>query len=132
MNVTAVCDSFAADAVTAMLGTQYMVALIRNGATGTYDEKTANYSQLAGDEVRGAGYRLGGAPLKNARLVLRDGRACIHFDDVSWPGADIFATGALIYRKPDGRAAAVLDFGGTHAATGGATFVLPMDCPIRL
>lgn len=130
---TAVCESFVVDAVQALLQHEYRVALISARATGTYGPQTASYAELGGDEAAGAGYVRGGAVLTGAALVLRDGRVCLQFDPVRWMQADIYAKGALIYSPTrEGRACAVLDFGGIYAAVGGDTFFLPFDCPIRL
>lgn len=129
---TAVCPTLAADAVSALLGDEYKVALIRQGALGDHGDLTQNYSDLGADEVKGAGYVAGGQVLKGARLVMRDGRACMDFDPAMWPGGDIHATGALIYSPTrDGRAVCVLDFGGLYGAGVGELFMLPFDCPVR-
>lgn len=133
MIATAVCTSLVTRALQQLLGAEWRVALIRAGAKGIYGSATAGYADLGNDEVQGAGYRRGGAPLANARLELRDGRVCLNFDAVRWNDCDIVTEGALIYAANlDGMAGAVLDFGGTYAATGGHPFYLPMDCPIRL
>lgn len=128
---TQVCDPFAEDCMRAVLSAGYRVALIRPNAARNYGRQSASYAELGTDEVTGTGYIKGGAELRNARVEVRDGLACLNFDDVRWPNADIVADGALIYRA-DGRAACVLSFKATHAAVGGETFVLPIDCPIRL
>jgi hypothetical protein len=129
---TAVCSPLVDAALAALAGDTYKVALIRQGAKGTYGPETANYAELGIDEVQGAGYVPGGQVLKGARVVERDGRCCLTFDDAQWPNADIVAVGALIYSTTrKGAAACVLNFGGTYAAVGGDTFLLPIDCPIR-
>lgn len=129
---TAVCDAFVSDAIEAMLQAEYRVALIRADARGSYGKQTQAYGELGSDEVSGAGYVAGGARLVGARIALRDGSVCLDFDPVSWAGADIYASGALIYSPSrQGRAACVMDFGGVYAALGGETFHLPIDCPIR-
>lgn len=130
---TAVTDVFMADCLSARLADSYKVALIAERARGSYGAHTKNYSELGIDEVQGAGYQQGGMPLTGPKIVLQNGRVCLDFDDVRWLGADIYAIGALIYSPSRaGRAVCVLDFGGVNAAVNGATFVLPIDCPVRL
>lgn len=130
---TAVCDAFMVDGLQALLDAEYRVALIRADARGTFGKQTQTYGELGGDEVVGAGYVAGGAKLTGARVALRDGSVCLDFDPARWIGADIYASGALIYSPSrQNRAACVMDFGGIYAAVGGETFNLPIDCPIRL
>lgn len=130
---TAVTDEFMADCLASRLVDSYKVALISERARGSYGAHTKNYSELGIDEVQGAGYQAGGMPLTGQKIVLENGRVCLDFDDVRWLGADIYAIGALIYSPSRGnRAVCVLDFGGVNAAVNGGTFVLPMNCPVRL
>jgi hypothetical protein len=131
---TAVCTALPAFALTAVLSDTYRAALIRVGASGSYGPQTRAYADLGVDEVQGAGYTKGGQVLKGARVQEIDGRACLGFDDVQWPGADILADGVLVYSETrDGAAVGVLSFGGTYAAVGGDTFVLPLQhFPFRL
>lgn len=132
MIATEVTDAFAIECLARMAVRPWKAALIRVGAKGAYNRMTASYADLGVDEVQGAGYVKGGAMLKNAKAVMRDGRACLNFDPVQFVGADFAAIGAMIYASDTGTVGCTLNFGATFAAVGGGTFVLPMDCPIRL
>ena len=132
MIATAVCNTLAADAVAALVSAPWKVALIRPGHAGSFGPGTQGYKQLGTDEAEGPGYVKGGAVLRGAKVVERDGSACLDFDMAMWPGGGVSAVGALIYREDTGRAGAVLDFGGTYSAPPGQPFLLPFDCPVRL
>lgn len=66
------------------------------------------------NEVTGTGYTAGGVEVTGATLStdVRTGTVYVNFDNVSWPGANFIARGALIYNVTEGnKSVAVLDFG---------------------
>ena len=66
------------------------------------------------NEVVGTGYTAGGVEVTGEILStdVQTGVVYINFDDVSWPGADFTARGALIYNvTQSNKSIAVLDFG---------------------
>ncbi len=66
------------------------------------------------NEVVGTGYTAGGKLLDNPVISVdtNTGTAYVTFDNVSWPGADFTARGALLYFfTPSQSSIAVLDFG---------------------
>lgn len=66
------------------------------------------------NEVTGTGYTAGGVEVTGATLStdVRTGTVYVNFDNVSWPGANFTARGALIYNVTEGdKSIAVLDFG---------------------
>lgn len=69
------------------------------------------------NEVTGTGYVAGGVEVTGAVLSTQTtgpnaGTVYVNFDDVSWPGANFVARGALIYNVTQGnKSVAVLDFG---------------------
>ena len=73
----------------------------------------------------GNGYTAGGETVTGVTISTQTtgpnaGTVYVNFDNVSWPGADFTARGALIYNETQGNASvAVLDFGSdkTFSAT---------------
>jgi hypothetical protein len=69
------------------------------------------------NEVTGTGYTAGGVEVTGATLSTETtgpnaGTVYINFDNVSWPGANFIARGALIYNtSKSNKSVAVLDFG---------------------
>jgi len=69
------------------------------------------------NEVTGAGYVAGGVEVTGAVISTQEtgpyaNTVYVNFDDVSWPGADFVARGALIYNtSKNNKSVAVLDFG---------------------
>jgi len=69
------------------------------------------------NEVTGTGYTAGGIEVTGAVLSTQTtgpdaGTVYVDFDDVSWPGANFTARGALIYNVTrSNKSVAVLDFG---------------------
>ena len=69
------------------------------------------------NEVTGTGYTAGGVEVTGAVLTTQTtgpdaGTVYVNFDNVSWPGANFTARGALIYNTTQGnKSIAVLDFG---------------------
>lgn len=69
------------------------------------------------NEVTGTGYTAGGVEVTGAVITTStsgttSGTVYVNFDNVSWPGANFIARGALIYNVTQGnKSVAVLDFG---------------------
>lgn len=69
------------------------------------------------NEVTGTGYSPGGVEVTGAVISTQTtgpnaGTVYVNFDDVSWPGANFTARGALIYNTSESnKSVAVLDFG---------------------
>jgi len=66
------------------------------------------------NEVTGTGYTAGGVAVTGATISTdtQTGTVYVNFADVSWPGANFTARGALIYNVTQGnKSIAVLDFG---------------------
>jgi hypothetical protein len=69
------------------------------------------------NEVTGTGYTAGGVEVTGAVLTTETtgpvaGTVYVNFDNVSWPGANFTARGALIYNVTQGnKSIAVIDFG---------------------
>lgn len=72
------------------------------------------------NEVTGTGYTAGGETITGATISVdvQTNIVYVDFDDVSWPGADFVARGALIYNATQSNASvAVLDFGADKTFT---------------
>ena len=71
------------------------------------------------NEVVGTGYTAGGNTLTGVTIASDvNGVAYMNFDNVSWPGANFTARGALIYDDTRGNMAlAVIDFGSDKVFT---------------
>lgn len=68
----------------------------------------------ATNEVSGTGYTAGGELVTGATVSVdtQTGTVYVNFDNVSWPGANFIARGALIYNtSQSNKSVAVLDFG---------------------
>jgi len=86
------------------------------------------------NEVTGTGYPAGGVEITGAVLSTQTtgpaaGTVYVDFDDVSYPGADFIARGALIYNATQSnKSVAVLDFGSdkTFSSTSN-TVVMPTN-----
>lgn len=66
------------------------------------------------NEVTGTGYTAGGVAVTGATIStdVQTGTVYVDFADVSWPGANFVARGALIYNVTrSNKSVAVLDFG---------------------
>jgi hypothetical protein len=78
---------------------------------------TTEYVSTDPSEVTGTGYTAGGVEVTGAVLTTQTtgpnaGTVYVNFDNVSWPGANFTARGALIYNVTQGnKSVAVLDFG---------------------
>jgi hypothetical protein len=75
------------------------------------------------NEVTGTGYTAGGVVMTGVTINTQTtgpnaGTVYVNFDNVSWPGANFVARGALIYNVTQGNASvAVLDFGSDKTFT---------------
>ena len=75
------------------------------------------------NEITGTGYTAGGVQVTGATLGTETtgpaaGTVYVNFNNVSWPGANFTARGALIYNVTQGNASvAVLDFGSDKIFT---------------
>jgi hypothetical protein len=86
------------------------------------------------NEVVGTGYTAGGVEVTGAVLSTQTtgpnaGTVYVNFDNVSWPGADFTARGALIYNTTrSDKSVAVLDFGADKVFTSTSnTVTMPAD-----
>ncbi len=80
--------------------------------TATYDETT--------NEVEGTGYTAGGVEVTGVTINtdVNTNTVYVNFDNVSWPGANFTARGALIYNSTQSnKSVAVLDFGADKIFT---------------
>ena len=81
-------------------------------ATTTYTGTT--------NEITGTGYTAGGELVTGATISTdtQTGTVYVNFDNVSWPGANFTARGALIYNVTQAnKSVAVLDFGSDKTFT---------------
>ena len=129
---TAMCTSFKSE----LLGGTHdldsdslKLALIKASPSGTYNNATANYSDVTGnsDESSGAGYSAGGQVLDSATITLSGSTAFVDFADEVFSNATVSADGAIIYNaSQSNKAIAVFAFGSTVTSTNGDfTIVFP-------
>jgi len=122
---TAMCTSFKSELMggTHDLDTDVLkLALIKDTPTGTYDATTTNYSDVTGnsDEATGTNYTAGGNTLDGATIATSGTTAFLDFTDEVFADVTVSADGCIIYNSSQGnKAIAVIDFGGTVAATAG-------------
>jgi hypothetical protein len=122
---TAMCTSFKSELMggTHDLDTDVLkLALIKDTPTGTYDATTTNYSDVTGnsDEATGTNYTTGGQALDGATIATSGTTAYLDFTDEVFADVTVSADGCIIYNSSkSNRAIAVIDFGGTVAATAG-------------
>lgn len=82
--------------------------------TGFSDIGATTTVYTSTNEVTGAGYAAGGNQVTGATLNtdVETGTVYVNFNNVSWPGANFIARGALIYNATRSNASVlVLDFG---------------------
>ncbi len=87
-------------------------------ATANIGPNTTEYTTAS--EVTGTGYVAGGVVVTGAVLGTdaNTGMVYVNFNDVSWPGANFTARGALIYNTTrSNKSVAVLDFGSDKVFT---------------
>lgn len=99
--------------------------------TGYADIGPLTTAYTAINEVTGTGYTAGGVVVTGAILSTdtNTGTVYVNFNNVSWPGANFTARGALIYNtSKSNKSVAVLDFGSdkTFSATSN-TVVMPVN-----
>lgn len=122
---TAMCTSFKSELLggTHDLDTDVLkLALIKATPTGTYNATTTNYSDVTGnsDEASGTNYTAGGNNLDGATIAASGTTAYLDFTDEVFADVTVSADGCIIYNSSKAnRAVAVVDFGGTVAATAG-------------
>lgn len=90
---------------------------------------TTAYTTL--NEVVGTGYTAGGEPVTGATISVdaQTNTVYVDFGDVSWPGANFTARGALIYNVTQSNTSiAVLDFGSDKIFTSATnTVTMPVN-----
>jgi hypothetical protein len=72
------------------------------------------------NEVTGTGYTAGGVQVTGATITtdVQTGTVFVDFNNVSWPGANFTARGALIYNVTrSNKSVAILDFGSDKTFT---------------
>ena len=122
---TAMCTSFKSELMGGVhdLDTDVLkLALIKDTPSGTYDATTTNYSDVTGnsDESTGTNYTAGGQNLDGAAIATSGTTAFLDFTDEVFTDVTVSADGCIIYNSSQGnKAIAVIDFGGTVAATAG-------------
>lgn len=122
---TAMCTSFKSELLggTHDLDTDTLkLALIKDSPTGTYGAATTNYSDVTGnsDEATGTNYTAGGQNLDGASITTSGTTAIVDFTDEVFTNVTVSADGCIIYNSSQSnKAIAVIDFGGTVAATAG-------------
>ena len=122
---TAMCTSFKSELMGGVhdLDTDVLkLALIKETPTGTYNAATTNYSDVTGnsDEATGTNYTTGGQALDGATIATSGTTAYLDFTDEVFADVTVSADGCIIYNSSKAnRAIAVIDFGGTVAATAG-------------
>ena len=85
--------------------------------TAFSDIGQATTEYTTSNEVTGTGYTAGGVEVTGAVLSTQTtgpnaGTVYVNFDNVSWPGANFIARGALIYNTTrSDKSVAVIDFG---------------------
>jgi hypothetical protein len=95
------------------------IALYNN--TATLNASTGAYT--ATGEVTATGYTAGGVTMTGVTINTQTagpdaGTVYVNFDNVSWPGANFTARGALIYNTTrSNKTVAVLDFGSDKTFT---------------
>lgn len=98
------------------LNDQFALALYTSEADLGKDTKA--YTSLG--EVRGKGYKAGGLSLKNPKVWLDRGAACLTFDSPTIPVATLTARGFMVYCKTQqNRAIFVGDWSGDYTSTEG-------------
>jgi hypothetical protein len=83
-------------------------------AYATLNPSTTEYVAADPNEITGTGYTAGGVEITGVTINtdVATNTVYINFDNVSWPGANFTARGALIYNSSkSNKSIAVLDFG---------------------
>ncbi len=99
--------------------------------TGFADLGPATTAYTTASEVVGMGYTAGGELVTGATISIdvQTNTVYVDFNDVSWPGANFTARGALIYNVTRSNASvAVLDFGSDKIFTSATnTVTMPVN-----
>ncbi len=99
--------------------------------TGYADLGPATTAYTTASEVVGTGYTAGGELVTGATISIdvQTNTVYVDFNDVSWPGANFTARGALIYNVTRSNASvAVLDFGSDKIFTSATnTVTMPVN-----
>ena len=88
--------------------------------TALSDIGPATTAYTTANEVSGTGYTAGGAAVTGATISVdtQNNVVYVDFNNVSWPGANFVARGALIYNVTrSNKSIAVLDFGSDKTFT---------------
>jgi hypothetical protein len=91
------------------------------------DDGHAKRSEIKGEANAGRGYERGGKAINGFAVKDQDGECVLTADDVTWPGATVQATGAVMYQDNGSEAedelVAYFDFGRMVTSMAGA-FIL--------
>lgn len=126
-NITFSGDTFKLALVKATPTTTFAATMTNIGTPGSSASSTSN---LGTDEVAASGtYSSGGIALVNTTPVLNSTTACATWGNVSFTGATLSVSAAIIYNSStrqgaaaspySGRTVEVLDFGGVQTVTTG-------------
>jgi hypothetical protein len=123
---TAICNSFKQECLDGvhLAADTYKIALIKNGATGTYDKTLTNVgtpgtgapstSNLGTDEASGTGYTSNGATLAGRTSGLSGDTGYVDWNDAVWDPSSLSAIGAIIYNSTrSNKAVMVISFADT-------------------
>ena len=94
--------------------------------TALSDIGPATTAYTTANEVSGTGYTAGGAAVTGATISVdtQNNVVYVDFNNVSWPGANFVARGALIYNVTrSNKSIAVLDFGSDKTFTAASNTV---------
>lgn len=98
-------------------------------AYATLNPSTTVYT--TDNEITGTGYTAGGVQIENVTINTDASTNTVYvsFDNVSWPGANFTARGALIYNSSkSNKSVAVLDFGSDKIFTATSnTVTMPVN-----
>lgn len=139
MATSAICNSYKLEILSGIHAASdvYKIALVKVAPSINYNATTTNagspgsgtptFANIGTDEVAASGtYVAGGGVLSGFSATMQGSTAVLDFSPVSFTGATISATAAIIYNSSkSNRAVAVLDFGGTITSTSG-TFTIAM------
>ena len=122
---SAICNSFKQEILvgthnlTASSGDTFKIALFTSSASlGASTTAYSTSNEIS--NTAGSAYSAGGATLTSVTPTLDSSTAVCDFNDVSFTSASFTANGCLIYNSSQSnKAIAVIDFGGTVAATAG-------------
>ena len=119
-------------------GDVFMIALIKQGMSGTYTSTNVNYTDVVSDEVANTnGYTTAGVTLTQTTATTGGTVAYVTFANPQWTSATFSTAGCMIYNSSvrngsvsgtnstgGGRACSVHDFGGSQQVSSGTFTVL--------